>query len=77
MRTDEGGEVDLRVEVARGEATVSVTEVHVPARSRSPGSPGQWFEIKASLPDISGGDRVQIFASRGFWRSFHLWLLRR
>ncbi|HZF49400.1 MAG TPA: hypothetical protein VE093_12165 [Polyangiaceae bacterium] len=77
MRTDEGGEVDLRVEVARGEATVSVTEVHVPARSRSPGSPGQWFEVKASLPDISGGDRVQIFATRGFWRSFHLWLLRR
>ena len=86
MRTDEGGEVHLRIEVARGEAIVSTSQITVPARSSSSnssknskiaGSPGQWFEVKASLPDVAGGDRIHIFAAQGFWRSFHIWLLRR
>jgi hypothetical protein len=79
MRTDEGGEVHLRIEVVRGEAIVSTSPVTVPARassSTSAGSPGQWFEVKTSLPDVAGGDRLRIFATQGFWRSFHIWLIR-
>jgi hypothetical protein len=85
MRTDEGGEVHLRIEVVRGEAIVSTSLITVPARSSSSkssksskiaGSPGQWFEVKTSLPDVAGGDRIRIFAAQGFWRSFHIWLIR-
>lgn len=77
LRTDEGGELGLRIEVLRGEAVVSASEITVPPRaSKDTGPAGQWFEVKASLPDVGGGDRVRIFASRGAWRSFHIWLLR-
>jgi hypothetical protein len=76
MRTDEGGEVLLRVEVLRGGKIISTTETPVAARPTIAGSPGQWFEVKASLPDVGGGDRVRVFAARGWWRSFHIWLLR-
>jgi hypothetical protein len=80
IRTDEGGEVHLRIEVARAETPISTSEITVPARGPSPrgaGSPGQWFEVKTSLPDVAGGDRIRILAARGFWRSFRIWLLRR
>lgn len=79
MRTDEGGEVRLKIEVTRGGALVSTSEITVPARAKTAkndGSPGQWFEVKASLPDVAGGDRIRIFAAQGFWRSFRIWLLR-
>lgn len=87
MRTDEGGEVRLRIEVTRGETNtninaintkISTVEITVPVRESEKrlGSPGRWFEIKAPLPDVAGGDRIHIFAAQGFWRSFRIWLLR-
>jgi hypothetical protein len=72
LRTDGGGPARIRVVVERAGRTVVAHDIDLPARSFE-----RWFEITAPLEDISGDDRVSIFAVRGAFRSFHSWLVRK
>jgi hypothetical protein len=76
MRTDAGGEITLRVAVEREGREAISTLVVVPPRPGGNGPADRWFEIRVSIADISGGDRVRVFADRGGFRGFHSWLLR-
>jgi hypothetical protein len=70
LRTDGGGEGEIRVTVTRGGALVAERE-----SALTPRSDDRWHEIRVALGDVRGGDRVTIFAARGAFRDFHVWLV--
>lgn len=71
IRTDGGGPLVIRVDVARGGRAVSDASIEVPARRAD-----MWSEIAVRLASAAGGDRVVITATRGALRDFHVWLVR-
>lgn len=83
LRTD-APDVEIRVTVRRagslvGQRTARLDAVSGPTEGEpAPGGPadGSWYELTAALPSVAGGDRIDVEARRGAWRSFHTWLVR-
>jgi len=71
LRTDAGGPGAIVVSVVQEGRVIASREAEFPERAG-----GRWSEITAALDEIGSGDRVEIFALRGAFRSFHAWLVR-
>ncbi len=71
LRTDGGGEGEIRVRVERGGAAISERSAVLPARADD-----RWHEVRVVLGEVRAGDRVRVFAARGAFRDFHAWLVR-
>ncbi|MEJ7731688.1 MAG: hypothetical protein WKG00_21060 [Polyangiaceae bacterium] len=77
VRTDVDVDVELEVAVVPGDAPASAPETPgqrlvVPGRD----DVAEWREVSVPLARVRGGDRVEVRARRGAWRSFQMWLVR-
>jgi hypothetical protein len=77
VRTDVDAEVELEVAVVSRDARAAAPEtagqrVIVPGRVDI----AEWREVSVPLAGVRGGDRLELRARRGAWRSFQMWVVR-
>jgi hypothetical protein len=71
LRTDADAPCTIRIESSRAGQIVFRGELIIGARSAE-----SWNEPKIELPDVAGGDNVQITAVVNAWRHHHAWVVR-
>jgi len=71
LRTDADAPSKIRIEITRAGQIVFREERLIAARNAE-----SWNEPTIELPDVAGGDYVQITAMMNAWRHHHAWILR-